>query len=125
MESDDALQYPFILQCAHCKTIIADSFSLIDYVQNTLTLTKVSSFVKFKEKECPNERPYAFILCECDTVVGKKYRDESVYLLDDTQLISYVLGNGNSKRYSINEVVEELGKLQKFCLYLYNRLDHK
>lgn len=85
---------------------------------------KISTFSRLKKMD-GMERPHSFILCECDIVVGKKYDDEDTYVLDDDQLISYLLGDGCLKKYSINELEEEIGKLQKFCVYLYNRINKK
>lgn len=112
------LQYPFILQCKHCKTVIADSFALTNYNHGTLTLTHVSPFTRTRMSASST-----LVLCECDAVIGRQV--EGMYMLDGKEMVSYVLGNGSADALGMDDIVEEIGKLQKFCVYLYNRINDR
>lgn len=137
---DDALQNPFVIQCRACSTVLADSFALKNYRNNALVVSAVSSSAiedqkKVLSKDAADADCWFYpIRCRCSAVVGKKYitvnaacnGHAGMYCIDQQHVYTYALGTTAVRTdLTLSEVAEEIDKLQRFCVYLYRRIENK
>merc|ERR1711890_141486 len=128
------LDYPFTIQCKSCKSILSDSFSLNDYKFKILFLNNIKGFSLSSKKEksssiLDKDSIFKYILCNCTKRIGKFYLKacnslkeyENIYCINVEDVIIYKLGEGK-KLLSIVELSDEVNKLQKFCVSLYNMM---
>lgn len=134
------LRNPIVFQCTECGIIVADSFSLIERLTNSLVFTHISNAKIEDKKEVSAEEEdnmctYTKILCLCGKHIGKKYITVSSamsrclgnYAILVNSVRGYQLGNENKEKGEIpfmthTDISNEIEKLQKFCTYLYNKM---
>lgn len=129
-------QNPFVIQCSYCKQVVADSFSLLDFRANKLVLHSVSSYTSLSKTKIAGGTDgrciFYNVLCNCGAEIGKKYiaTDEEAqvflgkYCLEGDKVIVYRLGVAvDNKIPTLSEFVEEVLKLQRFCSYIYQRVE--
>lgn len=133
--TDENLQNPFVLQCQNCNTIIADSFALVDYKDNKYFVGTMYSTLPGKKKTSTDdfdfECTYQTVLCKCSFIVGKKYltvneglsRYAGKYAIDVDKVSCYGLGSTEIENVTMGEVVNEIRRLQRMCVFLYKRQD--
>lgn len=103
---------PFIIHCT-CKNIISDSFYVISLEEKIICSTVVNTIKKFKK-----------VLCQdCKKEIGVFEND--LYFFNKKKIIIYNLGQKKNGFMSYNEIVEEIGKLKKFCVFLNNKITKK
>ncbi|KAG0438863.1 Kinetochore protein mis18 [Dictyocoela muelleri] len=132
------LQNPFVIQCSICKQIIGDSFALLDFKNKKLVLHSISSYTsisKTKEESTSgtdNGCTFLKIYCSCNAEVGKKYITTNEgnksflgkFCIEINKIIVYRLGTSvNDKIPTLSEFSEEILKLQRFCSYIYDRVE--
>lgn len=135
--NDENLQNPFVIQCNNCNAIIADSFSLLDYKDDKYFFTNINigdlGEKKTSTNEYDNECTYQIARCSCSFVVGKKYLtvNENLgglagkYSVDVNKVSCYGLGNAVSDNITMTEIIHEIRRLQRMCVYLYRRQDNE
>lgn len=131
-------QNPFIIFCKHCRHILADSFSLLDYKNDYLLFSSISSSTKLKSKKITSDQlndkdcTFVEIECSCGSVCGRKYITVTKkwagfverFCFAKESVGSYMLGMGHEAReVSLSEVSEEVEKLKRFCVYLHKRIE--
>ncbi|KCZ80498.1 hypothetical protein H312_02096 [Anncaliia algerae PRA339] len=138
--SENTLQNPFVVQCKNCLRIVADSFSLLNFKKEILLFSSISENIHLNDKEKDSDEPYDYkckyldLECLCSNVIGRKYLsvNENIqemmlkFCIYKKCVISYQLGsNIEIKEHTLSSLAEEVSKLQKFCVYLHNKLEKK
>ncbi|TBT97346.1 kinetochore protein Mis18 [Hamiltosporidium tvaerminnensis] len=131
-------QNPFVIQCKSCKTILGDSFTLLNYKNNTLIFSTLATTTNILptnivsnntlDKDCT----YNIIQCSlCNSFIGKKYIVVNFiykeylnrYCIEKDKIYSYQLGCEKPiDEIGVSELSEEISKLQKFCVYLFKKI---
>ncbi|KAF7682603.1 Kinetochore protein mis18 [Astathelohania contejeani] len=134
--SDDLLA-PFVIQCTECNQVLADSFSLLNFRNNTLIMGAVSSHcriskTKHKGKDViDTDCTFNMLSCSCGHSVGRRYITVNLalsdyvgrYCIERSSVKSYALGaSSETEGLGLVEVCDEILKLQRFCVYLYNKM---
>lgn len=154
--------FPAVMQCAHCRLIVGDSFSIILRRNDSLTLRTRSEGVQLEGSlhtslaEEDFGSTYHFLRCnQCSSALGRMYRTTSAdldslrgfYTFNLEALTFYSLPNipqsvlqkepspSETKPNSsvvvtesnlskeFEDLKENIVRLQKFCIYLFERLE--
>ncbi|EEQ81942.1 hypothetical protein NCER_101434 [Vairimorpha ceranae BRL01] len=137
MTSTKPLKNPFTVNCKNCNLPLADSFSLLNYKNRFLIHSSVSTTVIIDKKKITEEDSIYYLMkCRCHLVVGRKYISTSVdlngysgmYFFNKDDVYTYLLGGGVSDSINsicLNDLCDDIDKIQKLCLYLYKKIDDK
>ena len=131
---------PFAIQCLNCKSILSDSFSLIDYKKNLLIFNSVTENVLTNENKLESKDSFdkncwfQYLNCICGKNIGKKYftiNNEinnciGKFTIRRDEIFSYVLGNNtnvlnNESEVNVHLLAEEVNKIKKVIVEMYKK----
>jgi hypothetical protein len=136
--AQEELRNPFVMQCKACNTVVGDSFSLKDFKHGMLVLSTVSSTTIVEDKKILSDGAFdsncwfCTIKCRCQKAIGRKYVTVNVacggfagtYCIDQDSVYTYALGTASTPReFTLAEAADEIERLQRFCVYLYKRIE--
>lgn len=131
--SEEALRNPFVIFCNKCNKILSDSFTLLDYKNNSL----IHTFSTVKEEEKVEEGQNSFInclvqniVCPCGNKVGfyvksasgeyNGYSETYAFLKD--KINSYGLGSSVNREKTLVELSEDVEKLKNVVSKIYKKI---
>ncbi|KAK6089367.1 hypothetical protein P3W45_001690 [Vairimorpha bombi] len=135
--SPKLLKNPFTVNCKSCNLPLTDSFTLLDYKNNYLIHSSVSSTpIVDKKKNSEDDNVYHIVKCRCHLVIGRKYVSTSadfngysgMFFINKEYVYTYSLGvraNDGVTNVCLTDLCEDIDKIQRLCLYLYKKIDDK
>lgn len=129
----EKLQNPFVVQCAGCRKIVADSFTLQTVRDGFLVHSH--STLSATGQPCPGKVPFDDCLvdeigCACGSPLGFLLVSASaewngcagMYAFDRDRVASYTLGNSLSMAKTAGELTEDIERLKSVVVKIYKKV---